>query len=96
MSLPEHFLLLYGYALLFGAVLLCQLGIPLPVTPVLLAAGAMSAEHELSFGLALLVGLGAALVADTAWFFAGRHYGHIVMRLLCRMSLEPTTCVRKT
>ena len=96
MSLPEHFLLLYGYALLFGAVLLCQVGIPLPVTPVLLAAGALSAEHELSFGLAMLAGLGAALIADSAWFFLGRHYGSFVLRLLCRLSLEPSTCVRKT
>lgn len=96
MSLPEHFLLLYGYVLLFGAVLLCQLGIPLPVTPILLAAGAMSAEHELSFGLALLAGLVAALIADSAWFYLGRHYGQFVMRLLCKLSLEPSTCVRKT
>jgi membrane protein DedA with SNARE-associated domain/rhodanese-related sulfurtransferase len=96
MSIPEHFLLLYGYALVFGAVLLCQLGVPLPVTPLILTAGALSAEHELSFGLALLAGLGAALVADSAWFFAGKHYGRYVMRLLCKMSLEPTTCVRKT
>jgi membrane protein DedA with SNARE-associated domain/rhodanese-related sulfurtransferase len=96
MALPEHFLLLYGYFLIFGAVLICQLGVPLPVTPVLLAAGALSAENELSFGLALVAGMGASLLADSAWFLAGRHYGHIVMRLLCRISLEPTTCVRKT
>jgi membrane protein DedA with SNARE-associated domain/rhodanese-related sulfurtransferase len=96
MALPEHFLLLYGYALLFGSVLLCQLGLPLPVTPVLLAAGALCAEHELSFGLALLSGLAAAMVADSAWFMAGRHYGNFVLRILCKLSLEPTTCVRKT
>jgi membrane protein DedA with SNARE-associated domain/rhodanese-related sulfurtransferase len=96
MALPEHFLLLYGYALLFAWVLVGQLGIPLPATPVLLAAGALCAENELSFGLALLCGLGAALLADSAWFFAGRHYGHFVLRILCRLSLEPTTCVRKT
>jgi membrane protein DedA with SNARE-associated domain/rhodanese-related sulfurtransferase len=96
MALPEHFLLLYGYALLFGWVLVAQLGIPLPATPVLIAAGALSAEHELGFGLALLSGFAAALLADSTWFFAGRHYGNFVMRNLCRISLEPSTCVRKT
>src|ERR1035437_7774109 len=96
MALPEHILLVYGYFLLFGWVLVEQLGIPLPATPVLLAAGALSAEHELSFALALGAGLSAALLADSAWFMAGRHYGSHVLRLLCKMSLEPTTCVRRT
>lgn len=96
MELPTHILLMYGYLLLFGWVLVEQLGVPLPATPVLLAAGALSAEHELSFGLALLAGVAASIVADTAWFLIGRHYGHHVLRLLCKMSLEPTVCVRKT
>jgi membrane protein DedA with SNARE-associated domain/rhodanese-related sulfurtransferase len=96
MALPEHILLVYGYFLLFGWVLIEQLGVPLPATPVLLAAGALSAEHEISFVLALLAGLAASLVADSAWFLVGRRYGHHVMRLLCRMSLEPTICVRRT
>ncbi len=96
MALPEHILLLYGYVLLFAWVLVEQLGIPLPATPVLLAAGALSAEGELSFGLALLSGLAASLVADSAWFFIGRRYGRHVMRLLCKLSLEPSTCVRQT
>jgi len=96
MALPEHFLLVYGYVLLFAWVLVEQLGIPLPATPVLLAAGALSAENELSFPLALLSGFLASLIADTVWFHVGRRYGHLVLRLLCKMSLEPTVCVRRT
>ncbi|MGA2807511.1 MAG: VTT domain-containing protein [Terracidiphilus sp.] len=96
MALPTHILLLYGYLLLFAWVLVEQFGIPLPATPVLLAAGALTAEHELSFPLALLSGLAAVLIADTAWFHAGRRYGHHVLRLLCKLSLEPTICVRRT
>ena len=96
MALPEHILLLYGYLLLFAWVLVEQLGIPLPATPVLLAAGALSAQHELNFALALAAGLAASLMADTAWFFIGRRYGHHVLRILCKLSLEPTTCVRRT
>jgi membrane protein DedA with SNARE-associated domain/rhodanese-related sulfurtransferase len=96
MALPEHFLLVYGYLLLFGWVLIEQLGVPLPAMPVLLAAGGLSSQHEISFALALLAGLAASLIADSAWFLVGRHYGHIVLRFLCKLSLEPTICVRRT
>ena len=96
MALPEHILLTYGYLLLFAWVLVEQLGVPLPAMPVLLAAGALSAQHELSFPLAFAAGLAAALTADTAWFLIGRRYGHHVLRLLCKLSMEPTICVRRT
>jgi membrane protein DedA with SNARE-associated domain/rhodanese-related sulfurtransferase len=96
MALPTHILLLYGYMLLFAWVLVEQVGIPLPATPVLLAAGALSAEGQLSFGLALLASLAASLASDTTWFFIGRRYGHHVLRILCKLSLEPTICVRRT
>jgi membrane protein DedA with SNARE-associated domain/rhodanese-related sulfurtransferase len=96
MALPTHILLMYGYLLLFAWVLVEQLGIPLPAMPVLLAAGALSAEHELSFPLALASGLAGCLIADSAWFSLGRRYGHHVLRLLCKLSLEPTVCVRRT
>ena len=96
MELPTQILLMYGYLLLFGWVLVEQLGLPLPATPVLLAAGALSAEGQLSFPLALLAGLVAAVSADTAWFFVGKRYGHHVLRHLCRASMEPTICVRRT
>jgi membrane protein DedA with SNARE-associated domain len=96
MELPTHILLTYGYVLLFAWVLVEQLGIPLPATPVLLAAGALSAENQISFPLALLAGLAATLTADTTWFFVGRRYGHHVLRLLCKLSMEPTICVRRT
>lgn len=96
MALPTHILIVYGYLLLFVWVLVEQLGIPLPATPVLLAAGALSAEHEFNLPLALLAGVGASLTADSAWFLVGRRYGHHVLRILCKLSLEPTTCVRRT
>jgi membrane protein DedA with SNARE-associated domain/rhodanese-related sulfurtransferase len=96
MELPTHILLAYGYLLLFGWVLVEQFGIPLPATPVLLAAGAMSAEHQISFIVAFLAGLLACMMADTAWFLIGRHYGNHVLRILCKLSLEPTICVRRT
>ncbi len=96
MELPTHILLTYGYVLLFAWVLVEQMGVPLPATPVLLAAGALSAEHELSFPLALAAGVFACVTSDTAWFLVGRRFGHHVLRVLCKLSLEPTICVRRT
>lgn len=96
MALPSHILLTYGYLLLFTWVLIEQFGIPLPATPVLLAAGGLSAEHEMNFGVAFAAGLLACLVADTSWFLIGRRYGHHVLRILCKLSMEPTVCVRRT
>jgi membrane protein DedA with SNARE-associated domain/rhodanese-related sulfurtransferase len=96
MALPTHVLLVYGYLLLFVWVLVEQLGIPLPATPVMLAAGALSAEGQISFPLAFLAALAAALISDVTWFSIGRRYGHRVLSILCKLSLEPTTCVRRT
>jgi membrane protein DedA with SNARE-associated domain/rhodanese-related sulfurtransferase len=96
MELPTHVLQMYGYLLLFAWVLIEQLGIPLPATPVLLAAGALSAEGQLSLSMAMVVGTVASLLADSIWFIVGRKYGHHVLRILCKLSLEPTTCVRRT
>jgi membrane protein DedA with SNARE-associated domain len=96
MALPTHILLTYGYLLLFAWVLVEQMGIPLPATPVLLAAGALSAEHQISFPLALLAGILACVSADSVWFVIGRRFGHHVLRILCKLSLEPTICVRRT
>ena len=76
MELPTHILLTYGYLLLFAWVLVEQLGLPLPATPVLLAAGALSAEHQISFPASVAVGLAACLLSDTTWFFVGKRYGH--------------------
>jgi len=96
MSLPTHILLVYGYALLFAWVLVEQFGVPLPATPVLLAAGALSADRKVSFAVALIAGVVACLISDSAWFVIGRRYGHHVLRILCKLSMEPTICVRKT
>jgi membrane protein DedA with SNARE-associated domain/rhodanese-related sulfurtransferase len=96
MALPTDILLTYGYLLLFAWVLAEQFGIPLPATPVLLAAGALSVDGPFSFFLALGLSVVATLIADIVWFFIGRRQGHRVLRLLCKLSLEPTTCVRRT
>ncbi len=96
MSLPTHILLTYGYLLLFAWVLIEQLGAPLPAIPALLAAGALSAQGKISLTEVLVLGLTACLIADSSWFFFGRRYGQHVLNLLCKLSMEPTLCVRRT
>ncbi|MGH8139398.1 MAG: DedA family protein/thiosulfate sulfurtransferase GlpE [Steroidobacteraceae bacterium] len=77
-------------------VLLDQIGLPVPAVPTLIVAGALAAEGHLS-ATALLFGcVLACLLADTAWFVAGRIYGNRVMKLLCRISLTPDSCVSQT
>jgi membrane protein DedA with SNARE-associated domain len=91
-----QFLLRHPYSVLFGIVLSEQLGIPLPSVPVLLAAGAMAGSGDARLGTALAVAVAATLLADHAWFEAGRRRGAKVLNLLCRISLEPDSCVRRT
>jgi len=85
----------YGLGLVFVNVLALQAGAPVPAYPTLIAAGAyLTGGH----GLAALIATGAfaALIADTGWYLAGRRYGTRVLRTLCRVSLEPDSCVRQT
>ena len=86
----------HGNALLFVWVLAEQSAIPLPSAPLLLAAGALIHSGRLNLVPALLSCMAAALVADTVWFALGRHRGRQVLRLVCRLSLEPDSCVRQT
>ncbi len=91
-----QFVLRHGYAVLFGAVFVEQIGIPVPSAPVLLAAGALSAGGNLSLMLVILSGVLAALPGDLIWYQVGRRRGDKVLRLICRLALEPDSCVRRT
>lgn len=96
MSEVRTFLIHHGPPVVFVVVLIEQLGIPAPAVPWLLAAGALSAAGQINFSLAILAGMVACLMADTVWFYLGRFRGGKVLALLCRISLEPDTCVRRT
>ena len=96
MNATVEFLLQHGYTLLFAFVLAEQLGLPIPSTPMLLAAGALAGLGRMNLGLALSLAVAASLVGDTVWFVLGRWRGNSILSLLCRISLEPDTCVQKT
>lgn len=85
-----------GTTVVFFAVLAEQMGLPIPCTPWLLAAGALA--HSGRPSLLTIIGLaaGAAALGHLGWFFAGRRWGYGVLRLLCRISIEPDTCVQRT
>jgi membrane protein DedA with SNARE-associated domain len=91
-----QFLVRHGYLVLFVSVLAQQLGLPLPSTPFVIAAGALARSGQLSLPAALLVACSAAMLADSAWFEVGRWRGIRVLQFLCRVSLEPDYCVRRT
>ena len=96
MNPSGDFVARHGYLLLFGYVLLQQIGVPLPAAPVLLAAGAMARAGEATLAVAVVVTTAAASLSHLVWYQAGRLRGASVLALLCRISLEPGTCVRKT
>lgn len=96
MPIAIVFFVHYAYLIIFLWVLLEQVGLPVPSIPVLLAAGTLTATHQLSHPLVLLTVLVACLLSDSLWFFLGRRYGTSVLKLLCRLSFEASTCVSKT
>lgn len=90
------FLLRHGYGLLFAAVLVEQFGAPVPAVPFLLVMGALAGLGHYSFGLSLLLSVAACVAADFLWFELGRRRGDAILAFLCKLSLEPDTCVRRT
>ncbi|HXB54300.1 MAG TPA: VTT domain-containing protein [Vicinamibacteria bacterium] len=93
---PLAFLLHHPLAVLSAAVLADQLGLPLPTGPLLLAAGALAGQGRLDIASALSVCVVASVLGELAWYEAGRRRGSSILSLLCRISLEPDSCVRRT
>jgi membrane protein DedA with SNARE-associated domain len=87
-----EFLTRHGYAALFAAVLAEQLGLPVPATPFLIAAGALAGLDQLSLPRALGVAIIASLTSDLAWFYFGKCEKILVARLLSWLSLKPEAC----
>jgi membrane protein DedA with SNARE-associated domain/rhodanese-related sulfurtransferase len=86
----------HGYIWLFVAALLERLGLPLLVTPVMVAAGAVAGIGDLSLLGIILVTVIASEIGDLVWYELGRNRGSSVLRLLCKISLEPDSCVRRS
>jgi membrane protein DedA with SNARE-associated domain/rhodanese-related sulfurtransferase len=91
-----HFLTQHGSVLLFVVVLAEQVGLPIPALPFLVAAGALVGTGQMALGVAVGSAVLAALLGDQLWYELGRRRGRRVLNWLCRISLEPTSCVRRT
>ena len=91
-----EFVLRHGYWVLFLWVLAEQFGVPIPSPPVLLAMGALVGRGERSLGTSMALIFVASISADFAWYFMGRRKGYSTLRTLCRISLEPDSCVSST
>jgi membrane protein DedA with SNARE-associated domain/rhodanese-related sulfurtransferase len=91
-----QFLVDHGASVLFWVVFVEQVGLPIPAIPLLIAAGALVGAGKMSIVTALLVPVAASLPPDLAWYYLGRLKGGKVLGFLCRMSLEPESCVRDT
>jgi membrane protein DedA with SNARE-associated domain/rhodanese-related sulfurtransferase len=87
----------HGYLWLFLVALLERIGLPLLVTPIVIAAGAVAGlRDDLSLLGIVVVTVVATELGDLVWFELGRRQGSSVLRLLCKISLEPDSCVRKS
>src|SRR3984893_969969 len=91
-----QFVVRHGYTLIFAGVFIEQAGLPIPSAPLLLAAGALAGTHEMNLWMALSLAVLAAVTSDCIWYELGRRKGVRVLQLLCRISLEPDSCVRRT
>jgi len=91
-----EFLLHHGYTILLAWVFAEQIGLPVPSLPLLLAAGALAGSGRMNFFACLTVSVFASVCADSVWYQMGRLKGIKVLQLLCKISLEPDSCVRKT
>ncbi|MFI5092928.1 MAG: VTT domain-containing protein [Candidatus Acidiferrum sp.] len=91
-----EFLLHHGYIVLLAWVFVEQSGVPVPSLPLLLAAGALAGSHQLNLFTSLLIVTFAAVSADSLWYQLGRHKGIKVLQFLCKITIEPDSCVRRT
>jgi len=90
------FLIQHGYELLFFWVLAETMGLPIPSVPLFIAMGALAEAGQVSLSLSICLAVCAALLSDLFWYSLGRRRGGKVLISICRITLEPDSCVRRT
>lgn len=86
----------HGLSVVFVNVLMTQAGVPVPAVPMLVIAGAFVAGGQIAWGSLVAVAVLASLIGDSLWYAAGRRYGYRILRTLCRIAIEPDSCVKQT
>jgi membrane protein DedA with SNARE-associated domain len=91
-----HLVVGHPYLVLLTSGFLERVGAPLLFSPVLVAAGALAAGGHLRFDVAVWIALATCVIGDSLWYEIGRKKGDRVLSMLCRISLEPDSCVRRS
>src|SRR5215472_4568333 len=86
----------HGYALTFVLLLAEAIGLPLPAAIALVAAGAAIASHTLLASGVLVAAMLALVLGDTTQFWLGRYTGWALLGFLCRLSMNPETCILRS
>ncbi|MFJ3523071.1 VTT domain-containing protein [Pseudomonas sp. NPDC090203] len=85
----------HGLLLVFVNVLLEQIGLPVPAYPTLIVTGALAMQSKPLLGAGVLVAMLACLIADALWYWAGKRYGGVLLKTICKISLSQDTCIRQ-
>jgi membrane protein DedA with SNARE-associated domain/rhodanese-related sulfurtransferase len=93
---PFDLLADWGVALIAVSMIAAQAGLPIPEEPILVAAGGLARDGTLDLAAVLAAAILSCLLVDHAWFIAGRWRGRRMLAGLCRISISPDTCVRRT
>lgn len=86
----------HGYALTFAVLLAEAIGFPFPAAIALVAAGAAVASHTLAGPGVLIAALAGLILGDTAQYWLGRTTGWALLGFLCRLSMNPETCILRS
>ena len=85
----------YGLLLVFGAVLLEQIGPPLPSGPLLMVAGALANEGRVAALAIAGVAWVAGMLGKVVLYVVGGHYGRQTMGALCRFAVTPNSSIAR-
>ena len=89
-------LVAHGTWLVFAATLAARIGAPVPAAPFLVVAGGLAVGGQISWAATLAAAVVASLIGDALWYWAGRSHGYRVLKLLCRVSISPDSCVSQS
>ena len=95
----EHllqFIEVYGLWVVFVCVLMDQGGLPTPAYPPIIVTASLAVDRGGSLAAIFFVAVLAAILADLLWYICGRHFGATMLRLMCKISLSPDSCVGAT
>jgi membrane protein DedA with SNARE-associated domain len=97
-SLSEtvQFIARHGYLLIFFWLLAEQAALPIPSLPLLLISGALARTGQLRLFSVIAYAFTACAIADNFWFQLGRNYSARALQFICKVSIEPDSCVRRT